>query len=129
MNQFKKSIIPILLTGLWLNISGTIRWVFFIEAYWIEKYNNMNLVFPTGSSNNIVWMIWGFLFAITIYIISKKFSLIQTTLLSWFAVYVLMWIIVWNIGLLPIGMLWINIPLSLLDAFGGAFICKKLYNK
>ena len=124
MEHFKK-ILPVLLTGIWLNISGTVKWLFLLESYWIEKYETLNLVFPTGIINNTTWMIWGFLFAVMIFILSKKFNLLQTALLSWLAAYGMMWVLVWNIGVLPTGMLWINIPLSLLDAFIGALICKR----
>ena len=126
MGHMKKTILPILLTGIWLNVSGTIRWIYLIEPYWLEKYNYLNLEFPAESVNNIVWMIWGFMFALVIFILSRKFNLIQTTLLSWFMVYVMMWVIVWNVGVLPSGMLWMNIPLSLIDAYVGAFICIRL---
>jgi hypothetical protein len=126
MGPIKKAILPILLTGIWLNISGTIRWIYLIEPYWLEKYNYLSLEFPTEPFNNIMWMIWGFMFALAIFILSKRFNLIQTALLSWFMVYVMMWVIVWNVGVLPTGMLWMNIPLSLLDAYVGAFICIRL---
>jgi hypothetical protein len=126
MKHLKKTILPILLTGIWLNISGTVKWIFLIESYWIEKYSALGIVLPTGLINNITWMIWGFLFATTILILSKKFNLIQTTLLSWFVAYGMMWVIVWNVGVLPTGMLWINVPLSLFETFVGALICKKL---
>ena len=126
MGHLKKTILPILLTGIWLNISGTIRWIYLIEPYWLEKYNYLNLEFPADPINNIMWMIWGFMFAMVIFILSKRFNLIQTTLLSWFMVYVMMWVIVWNVGVLPTGMLWINIPLSFIDAYVGTFICIRL---
>ena len=126
MRHLKNTILPILLTGIWLNISGTIRWIYLIEPYWHEKYIYLNLEFPAEPINNIIWMIWGLMFAIVIFILSKKFSLIQTTLLSWFMVYVMMWIVVWNVGVLPTRMLWINIPLSFIDAYVGALICIKL---
>ena len=129
MVHLKKTVAPILLAGIWLNVSGTIRWIYLIEPYWLEKYNYLNLVFPAELVNNMVWMIWGFLFAIAIFILSKKFNLMQTTLLSWFMVYVMMWVIVWNVGVLPTGMLWMNIPLSLFDAYVAAFICIKVSNK
>ena len=125
MSNFKKTILPILFTGIWINISESIRWLLIIESYWIEKYQSMNIVLPNDSLNMIMWMIWGFLFAITIYILSKKFNLLQATFLSWFVAFVMMWIVVWNVGVLPTGMLWINIPLSLFEAFVGTLICKK----
>ena len=130
MKTFKNVILPILITGIWINISETVRWVLIIENYWIEKYDSLNLAFPNETTNMIIWMVWGFLFATSIFILSKKFSVFQTTLLSWMMAFVMMWIVVWNVGVLPLEMLWINIPLSLLEAFIGAIICiKYLKNK
>ena len=125
MTYFKKTILPILLTGIWINVSITIGWMLILERYWIEKYQSINIVFPTGLTNNIVWMIWGFMYGIAIFILSKKFSVLQTTLLGWFAAFAMMWVIVWNIGVLPTGMLLFNIPNTLFVTFIGAWICKK----
>ena len=127
MEQFKKSILPILVTGIWINIFETVRWVLFVEAYWVEYYQNLNLVFPTGPVSGLVWMIWGFCFATIIFILSRKFTLLQTTLLSWFVVFGMLWVVLWNIDILPIGYLWFVIPLSLFEAYIGALICKKLH--
>ncbi|MFC2088533.1 hypothetical protein ACFLSX_02950 [Calditrichota bacterium] len=126
MEYFKKIVWPILLTGFWINISETLRWVFFVEPYWIEYYQNLNLTFPTGMTNNIIWMIWGFCFATAIFIFSKKFTLFQTTILSWFLAFAMLWLVLWNINILPVGFLWFVIPLSLFEAFVGSWICKKL---
>jgi len=128
MKIFKQVVIPILITGIWINISETIRWIFLIEPYWVEQYEKLNITFPNEKINMIVWMIWGFLFAITIFILSKKYSLFQTTIFSWFVAFVMMWVIVWNIGILPTGMLWFNVPLSLLETFIGTYICKRYLN-
>jgi hypothetical protein len=121
----KKAVLPILLTGIWINISITIVWLLALESYWVAKFQSLNLIFPTGLINNIIWMIWGFMLATIIFILSKKFSQIQTTLIAWFAAFVIMWVIVWNIGVLPTGMLWFNIPFTLFVTLIGAFICKK----
>ncbi len=129
MKCFKKTILPILLTGIWINISATIRWELLIKSYWVEQYENLGLVFPNELINGITWMIWGFLFATIIFVLSKKFGTIQTALLSWFAVFVMMWIVVWNINILPTGMLWVNAPLGLFEAFVGTLICKRFLKK
>ena len=126
MNYFKKTIIPILLTGIWINLFETLRWEFLVKSYWLKHYEQLEIIFPSGMINNSVWMVWGFMLATTIFLISKKFTLIQTTLLAWFAVFVMLWAVLWNIGMLPHGMLWIVAPLSLFEAFTGALICKKL---
>ena len=126
MTYLKKTILPIILIGLWINISITIGWLLILENYWIEKYQSMNLVFPTGLINNITWMIWGFLLATTIFILSKKFNLLQTTFLAWFVAFIMMWVIIWNIGVLPTGMLLFNIPNSLFITFIGTLNCKRV---
>jgi len=72
MDYLKKTFLPIFIAGIWLNISATVKWIFLIESYWIEKYNNIGLVFPSESINNIVWMIWGFLFAAMIFEFHKN---------------------------------------------------------
>ena len=126
MLHFKKTILPILLIGIWLNVAITIGWIFILEGYWIEKYQSLNLVFPIKLINNITWMIWGFMLATIIFILSKKFNTLQTTFLAWFAAFSMMWVIVWNIGVLPTGMLLFNIPNTLFVTYIGALICKRL---
>lgn len=68
------------------------------------------------------------LFAIAVFIISKKFSLLHTTLLAWFVGFLLMWVVVANMGVLPMGILIIATPLSFLEAFLATYIIKKLSN-
>ena len=129
MKQLKNTVLPILLTGLWINISEIVRWGLVIKSHWVNHYQSMNLVFPTEPVNGIIWLIWGFLFAVIVFILSKKFNLIQTTLLSWFVVFVMLWVVLWNINILPRVILWIVVPLSLLEAFISALICKRLSPK
>lgn len=125
MKFSKKILLPILLTGIWINVSITIGWIIILERYWIEKYESLNLIFPTGMTNNIVWMLWGFMLATLIFFLSKKFNLIQTTIIAWFAAFLMMWVLVGNIGVLPTGMLWFNVPLTFLITYIGVWICEK----
>lgn len=129
MKYFKLTILPILIAGIWINIFETIRWEIIIKSLWIEYYQSLNLVFPTEPLNNIVWVVWGFLHAAIIFVLSKKYTLLQTTFLAWFAIFVLTWIVLWNINILPVQILWYNVPLSLLEVFIAAFICIKMTNK
>jgi hypothetical protein len=126
MNHFKKTILPILLAGIWINVSVTIRWIFLVKSHMIEYYQNFNLVFPNEPINGVIWVIWGFLVAVFIFIISRKFNLVQTIIISWFLVFVMQWIVLWNIAMFPIKTLWIVIPLSLVEVFIGALICKRI---
>ena len=126
MNFLKKTILPILLATIWISVSEFVRNELLVKSYWTEHYKNLGLVFPSEPINGALWGLWSLFFAIVIFIISKKFSLIQTTLLSWFVGFVLMWLVIGNLGVLPMGLLYVAIPLSLLEAFLAAFIIVKL---
>ncbi len=127
MKVLKQIILPILVTGIWINISETVRWIFLIEPFWIEKYQGLGIPFPDETVIMMLRMVWGFFFSTTIFLMSKKYKLIQTAIFSWFVAFVMMWMVVWNGVVLPTRILWINIPLSLLEAFVGAYICIKLF--
>jgi hypothetical protein len=126
MNIFKKTILPILLATTWISISEFARNEFLLKSYWTNHYEKLGLVFPSEPINGAVWGLWSLCFAIAVFIIAKKFSLLQTTLLSWFVGFVLMWISSGNMGVLPFGILPFAIPLSFLEAFLASLIVKKL---
>jgi hypothetical protein len=125
-HKIKKTVLPVLLAAIWISISEFVRNEFLVKSYWTSHYEKLGLVFPSQPVNGAVWGLWSLCFAVAIFIIAKKFSLLQTTLLSWFAGFVLMWIVLWNMSVLPAGLLLIAVPLSLLEAFLASFIIKKL---
>ncbi len=128
MNCLKKTILPVLLATIWISISEFVRNEFLLKSYWTDHYQKLGLIFPSKPVNGAVWGLWSMLFAIAILIISRKFSLVQTTLLSWFVGFVFMWVVIGNLGVLPYGILFAAVPLSLLEACVAALIIKKLTN-
>jgi len=126
MNLQFRNIMAVILTGIWVNASEFFRNEVLLKTYWIDHYRSLGMTFPSEPLNGMIWVAWGFLFAITIYIISRKFDLIQTTLISWFMAFVLMWIVTWNLNVLPSAILIYAVPLSLLEAFIGSYICIKM---
>ena len=50
----------------------------------------------------------------------------QTTALAWFVGFVLMWLVTWNMGVLPVAILPLAIPLSLLESYVATVIVKKM---
>jgi hypothetical protein len=126
MQVIRKSILPILSAAVWISVSEFFRNEVLVKSYWTDHYNKLGLVFPSEPINGAVWGVWSLLFAIAIYIISNKFSFIQTILLSWFVGFVLMWVVVGNMGVLPYSILYIAIPLSILEVFVAALIIDKL---
>jgi hypothetical protein len=126
MKFLRETILPIFLATIWISISEFVRNEFLVKSNWIEHYKRLGLVFPSKPINGAVWGIWSLLFAISIFIIAKKFSLIETTLLSWLVSFVLMWVVIGNLNVLPYGIFLYAIPLSLLEAFIASYIIKKL---
>lgn len=126
MNKLKKTILPILLATIWISSSEFIRNEFLLKYYWINHYQKLGLIFPSEPINGAVWVLWSLLFAISIFIIAKKFSLWQTTILSWLVGFVFMWLALGNLGVLPKDMLYYAVPLSMLEAYLASLIIKKL---
>ncbi len=124
--MIKKTILPILISTIWISISESVRNTFLVHSYWVEHYQNLGMTFPEQPVNGAVWGIWSLCFAIAIFIFAKKFTLLQTTFLAWFIGFVLMWLVIGNMGVLPFGILPIAIPLSLLEAFIASWIIKKM---
>lgn len=122
MKTIKRTILPILLATLWISVSEFIRNEFLVKTYWTDHYNSLGIVFPSEPVNGAVWGIWSLFFAVAIFILSKKFTLLQTTLLSWFVGFVLMWVVIGNLGVLPYAILYYAIPLSLLESFLASYI-------
>jgi hypothetical protein len=126
MKYFKNIVLPILSAAIWISISEFVRNEFIVKSFWTNHYNGLGLTFPSEPVNGAVWGIWSLMFAIAIFIISKKFTLLHTTLLSWLVGFVLMWFVLGNLGVLPYGLLAYAIPLSILEAFVASWIIKKL---
>lgn len=126
MDSSKKPILSVLAAGVWINLSEFIRNELLVKSYWVQHFQSLGMTFPSEPINSILWMAWGFMFAVAIFSISRKFTLFQTVLLSWFMAFVLMWVVIWNLNVLPEGILYAAIPLSLLEALVAAYIINKI---
>lgn len=122
----KKIVLPVFLSTVWISISEFFRNQVLLNHYWTKHYDSLGLIFPFTPINGVVWGIWSLCFAVLIYILSGKFTLIRTTFISWFAGFVLMWLVIGNMNFLPYAMLLFAIPLSFLEAFLASFIIFKL---
>ncbi len=124
--QIVKKIIPILLATVWISISEFVRNEFLVKQQWVAHYQQLGLQFPSSAVNGAVWGLWSLLFAVAIAILSKKFAFFQTAFLAWFVGFVLMWVTIGNLGVLPYGILAYAIPLSFVESFVAVWIIKKM---
>jgi hypothetical protein len=122
----KKPILSVLLATVWISASEFIRNELLFKSCWVDHYQKLGLTFPSEPVNGAVWGLWSLFFSVFIYAVSRKFNLLQTVLLCWFAGFALMWTVIGNMGVLPFGLLVFAVPLSLLETFLAAWICKKV---
>ncbi len=118
----KSTVLPILLATIWISISEFFRNEFLLKAAWNNHYESLGLLFPSDQINGAIWGLWSLCYAVAIYVISRRFTLMETTALSWFIGFVLMWIVVGNMGVFPFKILYLAFPLSILEAFLASYI-------
>jgi hypothetical protein len=123
--MIKKTILPVLLATIWISISEFLRNEVLFKGYWTEHYTNMGITFPSEPINGAMWGVWSLLFAISIFVVSRKFNLLESSILAWLYGFVMMWVVLGNLNVLPFGLLLFAVPLSMLEAFLAVWIIKK----
>ncbi|PWD99541.1 hypothetical protein [Marinilabilia rubra] len=118
--------ISILLASGWIVFSEFVRNEWLFKRIWENHYQVMGLTYPAEPLNGVIWGVWSMFMAIFIFVISRKFSLLSATFLAWFACFVLMWLVVGNLGVLPLSLLYYAVPLSLLEVFVATLIIRKI---
>lgn len=114
---------------IWISISEFIRNSVLLRNYWIEHFDQLGIVFPENPINGAIWGVWSLSLAIGIFVIHKKSSLLHTILISWFLGFISMWLVIGNLGVLPYKILFIAIPLSLIEVSVAALIINKFSPK
>lgn len=119
-----KKILPVVLAAVWISLSEFVRNEWLFQSYWTEHYRALGLAFPSAPINGAVWGVWSLMLAVAVFVLARKYTTAQTTLISWFMAFPMMWVVIGNLGVLPFRLLWPAIPLSLLEAFVATYIVK-----
>lgn len=122
MNVFKTKVFPVLAATIWISISEFLRNQILFPSYWEAHFQAMGLTFPASPANGAIWGLWSLVFAGVMFVISRKFTWIETGFLGWVLGFVLMWLVIGNLGVLPFALLKFAIPLSLIEAFLASYI-------
>jgi hypothetical protein len=122
----RTTILPVLAATAWISVSEFVRNEFLLKSLWTTHYQGLGLTFPAAPSNGAVWGLWSLLFAILIYILLRRFELVHAALAAWLAGFVMMWVVIGNLGVLPYGILAYAVPLSLVETYVAAWIIQKL---
>jgi len=126
MIQNFKCAIAVITAGIWVNVSEFFRNEYLLKTFWVSYYESHGMTFPSEPINGVIWLVWGFLFASAVYIVSRRFNLLQTALIGWLMGFVLMWLVAINLNAMPIYILAYAVPLSLLETSICTVICIKI---
>ena len=119
-------ILAVLASGVWVNLSEFLRNELLFKHYWLDKYSSLGLAFPSAPINGAVWVLWGFLFAACIMFLTRRLEFKEAVVLSWVMGFVLMWITIGNMNVLPFGLLAIAIPWSIVEVVVAAIIAQRI---
>lgn len=98
-----------------ITISEFLRNEVILKDRWIEQFDLHGLVFETALINGILWFAWSVLLSYVIYELSKVFTFMQTLILVWLAGFLMMWIVAFNLQVLPLSLLLFAVPWSILE--------------
>lgn len=119
-----KKTLAVLAGGAWIGLNEFIRNELLFKSYWIEKYRSLNLEFPSGLVNNAIWGIWSILLAVILVYMAGRLRFLETLLLTWVMGFVLMWLVIGNLNILPYTLLYFAVPWSILETAGAVWISR-----
>lgn len=125
----KNYLLAILGAGIWMNISEFVRNELLIKHVWINGFKEIGLAFPSAPINGGVWGLWALIFVAALAFLTTKLNILQSTIISWVIGFVLLWIAMWNMGILPSGLLYWAAPWSFVEVYVAAFICSRILGK
>ncbi|TGM52328.1 hypothetical protein [Leptospira vanthielii] len=123
--MIKTKILPVIYATIWISLSEFFRNEFLFKSIWLDHFSHLGLTFPSEPINGAVWGVWSLLLAVSIFFLSNHLKWIQTFLFSWFVGFVLMWVVTWNLGVLPLAILLYAIPLSIFETYIATLIVFK----
>ena len=108
----KKMTLAVVVSGIWITVSEFFRNELMFKGYWLNKYAALGHPFPSSFINNLLWVAWSFMIAGCIAYLVRKLSIVGTIVITWIFAFVMMWVVMWNLNVLPQGLLSIAAPWS-----------------
>lgn len=121
-----RSAVAVLAITAWVSINEFVRNQVVLVEHWTTHYAALGLEFPAAPLNGAVWGLWALGLAIAVVWLSQRLALWATGLTAWWMGFALMWVVIGNLGVLPVGILPVAVPWSLVEAFGAAWIAHRL---
>lgn len=112
----KKNALAVFLAGTWIGAWEFLRNELLFKFMWLEHYAELGVIFPSQMINNAVWGIWSFLLAgMLVFLWRQGIGFWKAVLFSWVMAFVLMWLTIGNLAVLPFSLLIPAVPLSMIE--------------
>lgn len=125
-NSLRIPPLPVALATIWITAFEFLRNGILFKSYWTGHFSGLGLTFQTTPLNGVLWLVWSLFLALMVQQMLCRFSLRTAVALSWLAAFPMMWIALFNLQVLPIGLLTFAVPLSLIEVAVAALIIRKL---
>lgn len=126
MNTPARSAAAIVAAGIWITASEFIRNEVLFKSYWVDHFAGLKLTFETLPVNGILWTVWSFLAAFILMELSRRMSFGRALVVGWIAFFPTMWITLFNLQVLPAGLLTFALPLSLLEVAVALLLLRRI---
>ena len=121
-----RTVLAILIATVWISIHEFVRNQLVLADHWADHYTGLGLTFPSEPVNGAVWGIWALVLAIAIHFLARKGGLLETAAIAWTMGFVLMWLVIGNMSVLPFSILPVAVPWSMVEVLGAVYIIRKL---
>jgi hypothetical protein len=122
----KKTALAILAAGVWINLCEFLRNELLFKQQWLDKYSSLGLSFPSAPVNGVMWVAWGFTLAGCIAALGRKHTFLETFAFCWVTGFLLMWIVIGNLNVLPYRLLPVAVPWSIVEVGAAVVISRKI---
>jgi len=125
----KRIALAVVISGIWITASEFVRNEVMFKSYWLNKYAALGHPFPSTPINNLLWVAWSFLLAGCMVYLVRKLSFVGAALVTWVFAFVMMWVVIWNLHVLPTGLLSVAVPWSLVEVIVAVLIARLVLKK
>ena len=117
-------VLAVLAGTAWIGANEFLRNEILFKSLWVDHFASLGLVFPSAMINNALWGLWSLLFASVVLVVTRRFSVAESIPLAWVFGFLMMWVVVGNLGGLPLRILPIAVPWSLVEVSGAVLIVR-----
>jgi len=108
-------LLSIIAATVWISLSEFLRNEVLFKDKWNRHYEGLGLEFPSEPLNGALWVLWSLLMAIFLSGLLRFMPLRLTIFWGWWASFLMMWLVVGNLAVLPLSILWVAVPWSAVE--------------